>query len=450
MTSTPKQIVSQARYAPPWVDLSIIGIAGSSGSGKSSIARSIVSQLNLPWVVIVSMDSFYNSLDPESSRKAFLNEFDFDAPEAIDFDALLLVLEDLKAGRRAEIPQYSFTEHRRLEGTTSIYSPHVVILEGILALHDQRILDMLDMKIFCDEDADVCLSRRIIRDVNERGRDIQGIIKQWLTFVKPNFVKYVDPQRKVADIIVPRGIMNKVAISTVVQYIQQKLREKSKEHQATLTRLQREAKEMPLSNRIVFLPQTPQLRGMNTIIHDVETTSEDFIFYFDRLSGLLIELALNNAAFAPAVIQTPQGNTYHGLKSDGIVSAVVLERGGSALKTGLQRVIPDCRLGHILIETNVRTGEPELRYQKLARDIDTHATVLLLDAQMSSGGSALMAVQVLLDHGVAPERIVLATYSAGRMGLQRLTSCFPAISVVVCHLVEDIEERWIERRYFRC
>ncbi|KAL1911341.1 Uridine kinase [Sporothrix stenoceras] len=436
MTSTPKQIVSQARYAPPWVDLSIIGIAGSSGSGKSSIARSIVSQLNLPWVVIVSMDSFYNSLDPESSRKAFLNEFDFDAPEAIDFDALLLVLEDLKAGR--------------LEGTTSIYSPHVVILEGILALHDQRILDMLDMKIFCDEDADVCLSRRIIRDVNERGRDIQGIIKQWLTFVKPNFVKYVDPQRKVADIIVPRGIMNKVAISTVVQYIQQKLREKSKEHQATLTRLQREAKEMPLSNRIVFLPQTPQLRGMNTIIHDVETTSEDFIFYFDRLSGLLIELALNNAAFAPAVIQTPQGNTYHGLKSDGIVSAVVLERGGSALKTGLQRVIPDCRLGHILIETNVRTGEPELRYQKLARDIDTHATVLLLDAQMSSGGSALMAVQVLLDHGVAPERIVLATYSAGRMGLQRLTSCFPAISVVVCHLVEDIEERWIERRYFRC
>jgi uridine kinase len=128
----------------------------------------------------------------------------------------------------------------------------------------------------------------------------------------------------------------------------------------------------------------------------------------------------------------------------------VLERGGSALKTGLQRVIPDCRLGHILIETNVRTGEPELRYQKLARDIDTHATVLLLDAQMSSGGSALMAVQVLLDHGVSSERIVLATYSAGRMGLQRLTSCFPAIAVVVCHLVEDIEERWIERRYFRC
>ncbi|CAK7220872.1 Uridine kinase [Sporothrix bragantina] len=454
MTSTPslqdKAIVRKAHYAPPWVDLSIIGIAGSSGSGKSSIARSIVNQLNLPWVVILSMDSFYNSLDPESSRKAFLNEFDFDAPEAIDFDALLKTLEDLKAGRRAEIPIYSFTEHKRLKGTTSIYSPHVVILEGILALHDQRILDMCDMKIFCDEDADVCLSRRILRDVQERGRDVEGIIKQWLTFVKPNFVKYVDPQRKVADIIVPRGVKNKVAISTVVQYIQQILLEKSKEHQATLTRLGRESLKTPLSDRVVFLPQTPQLRGMSTIIQDVNTSSEDFIFYFDRLSALLIELALNNAIFAAAVIETPQGNIYHGLKGDGVVSAVVLERGGSALKTGLQRVIPDCRLGHILIESNVRTGEPELRYQKLARNIDTHATVLLLDAQMSSGGSALMAVQVLLDHGVAQENIVLSTYSAGRMGLHRLTSCFPKIAVVVCQLVEDIEERWIERRYYGC
>ncbi|CAK7274273.1 Uridine kinase [Sporothrix epigloea] len=454
MASTPssqdKEIICKARYAPPWVDLSIIGIAGGSGSGKSSIARSIVNQLNLPWVVILSMDSFYKSLDPECSRKAFLNEFDFDAPSALDFDALLKVLEDLKAGQRADIPIYSFAEHRRLSGTTSIYSPHVVILEGILALHDQRILDMLDMKIFCDEDADVCLTRRIIRDVQERGRDVEGIIKQWLAYVKPNFTKYVDPQRKVADIIVPRGVKNKIAISTVVQYIQQILLDKSKKHQATLKRLGRESMNTALSERVVFLPQTPQLRGMSTIIHNVDTTSEDFIFYFDRLSTLLIELALNNAAFVAATIETPQGNVYHGLKCDGTFSAVVLERGGSALKTGLQRVIPDCRLGHILIETNVRTGEPELRYQKLARNISAHATVLLLDAQMSSGGSALMAVQVLLDHGVDQGNIVLATYSAGRMGLHRLTSCFPKIAVVVCQLVEDIEERWIERRYFGC
>lgn len=104
----------------------------------------------------------------------------------------------------------------------------------------------------------------------------------------------------------------------------------------------------------------------------------------------------------------------------------------------------------MLIQSNVRTGEPELHYLVLPRDIDQHEAVLLLDAQMSSGGSALMAVQVLADHGVRPERIVLATYSAGRIGLHRLTTVFPGIAVVVGNLERDVEERWVERRYFRC
>lgn len=133
------------------------------------------------------------------------------------------------------------------------------------------------------------------------------------------------------------------------------------------------------------------------------------------------------------------------------MSAIVLERGGAALETGLKRVIPDCKMGHVVIESNVRTGEPELKYQKLPRDIESGCSnVLLLDAHMSSGGSALMAVQVLLDHGVPQDRIVFATYSAGRMGLHRLTTVFPDITVVVCKLVNDVEERWIEKWYFRC
>ncbi|KAI6395046.1 hypothetical protein MCOR21_010431 [Pyricularia oryzae] len=338
-----------------------------------------------------------------------------------------------------------------MEETTSIYSPHVLILEGIFALYDPRVLDLLDMRIFCEEDADVCLTRRIIRDVRDRGRDVEGIIKQWLAFVKPNFVKFVDPQRKVADIIVPRGVENKVAITMMVQYIEQKLLEKSKQHRAALSRLQLESLEIPLSSKVIFIEQTPQLRGIDTILHDIDTTSEDFIFYFDRLSALLIELALNHVRFESTAITTPQGYTYNGLRrAQGDVSAIVLERGGAALEVGLKRVIPDCKTGHIVIESNVRTGEPELKYQKLPRDIQTHGSVLLLDCHMSSGGSALMAVQVLLDHGVTQDRIVLATYSAGRMGLHRLTTVFPDITVVACKLVQDIEERWIEKRYFRC
>jgi uridine kinase len=306
------------------------------------------------------------------------------------------------------------------------------------------------MKIFCEADADTCLSRRLLRDVRDRGRDVEGIIKQWFAWVKPNFEKYVDPQRKVADIIVPRGIENRVAMAMVVQFIEQKLLEKSRHHRAALTQLELEAQSKPLSKKVTILKETPQLQGMNTIIHDIDTASEDFIFYFDRLAALLIEQALNNVSFRSTTVTTPGGYTYNGLRPCGNVSAVILVRGGAALETGLHRVIPDCRTGRILIQSNLRTGEPELHYIKLPSDIDQHEAVLLLDAQMSSGGSALMAVQILVDHGVKLDRIVLATYSAGRMGLYRLTNVFPDIAVVVGSVVPDVEERWVERRYFRC
>lgn len=306
------------------------------------------------------------------------------------------------------------------------------------------------MKIFCEADADTCLSRRLLRDVRDRGRDVEGIIKQWFAWVKPNFEKYVDPQRKVADIIIPRGVENRVAMAMVVQFIEQKLLEKSRHHRAALTRLELEAQTKSLSKKVTVLKETSQLKGMHTIIHDIDTTSEDFIFYFDRLASLLIEQALNNVSFVSRTVTTPGGYDYNGLQPCGNVSAVILVRGGAALETGLHRVIPDCRTGRILIQSNLRTGEPELHYLKLPQDIAKHEAVLLLDAQMSSGGSALMAVQILVDHGVELDRIVLATYSAGRMGLYRLTNVFPDIAVVVGSIVPDVEERWVERRYFRC
>ncbi|KUI55219.1 Uridine-cytidine kinase-like 1 [Cytospora mali] len=443
-------IAKRAHYSPPWADVSLIGIAGSSGSGKSTLSRAIVNKLNLPWVVILSMDSFYKSLDAEQSRKAFLNEHDFDSPDAIDFDKLVECLEDLKAGKRAEIPIYSFAKHSREEKTTSIYSPHVLVVEGIFALHDPRVLKLLDMKIYCEADADTCLSRRILRDVEWRGRSVEGVIKQWFMWVKPNFEKYVDPQRKNADIIVPTRIESTVAINMVSQSIEQKLLEKSRHHRAALLQLEIQAQSEPLSKKVVILKPTPQLKAMNTIIRDIDTSPEDFIFYFDRLATLIVEQAMNNVRFTSTTVQTSTGYEYHGLSPDGEVSAIILLRGGAALETGLKRVIPDCKSGRVLIQSSIRTGEPELHYSQLPKDIRQHESVLLLDAQMSSGGSALMAVQVLVDHGVAQDRIVFATYSAGRMGLHRLTAVFPDITVVVGNIIPDIEDRWVERRYFRC
>jgi uridine kinase len=160
--------------------------------------------------------------------------------------------------------------------------------------------------------------------------------------------------------------------------------------------------------------------------------------------------ALNNVHFKEKVIETPQGYKYRGLTAKGEVSAVIVLRGGATFETGLRRVIPDCRTGRLLIQSNIRTGEPELHYLKLTSDVAEHDSVLLLDSQMSSGGSALMAVQVLVDHGVSQDRIVFATYSAGRVGVHRLTKVFPGITVVVGNMVADFEERWVEKRYFRC
>jgi uridine kinase len=159
---------------------------------------------------------------------------------------------------------------------------------------------------------------------------------------------------------------------------------------------------------------------------------------------------LNNVQFEEASIETPPGYTYNGLRPKGEVSAVIVLRGGSAFEPALRKTIPDCRTGRLLIQSSYSTGEPELHYLRLPEDIHEHESVLLLDTQMASGGAALMAVQVLVDHGVALERIVLATYSAGKVGLHRLMTVFPEITAVVCNLLHHQEQRWVEKRYFRC
>ncbi len=269
-------------------------------------------------------------------------------------------------------------------------------------------------------------------------------------WVKPNFERYVEPQRKVADIIIPCGAENKVAIKMVVQHIQRTLTEKSKRHQDELRRLGEQAEDEPLSHNVLVLPSTPQVKGMSTILQNPMTDEVDFIFVFDRLSCLLIERALENQKFSPTLVTTPLGMQYEGFKYCGEVSTVVILRGGSCLETGLKRVIPEARTGRMLVQSNYRTGEPELHYLKLTQDIATHDSVLLLDPQMSSGGAALMAVRVLVDHGVQEDRVVFVTLFAGRMGLNRLMKVYPNVRVVVGEVVEDSQDRWVERKYFGC
>ena len=253
-----------------------------------------------------------------------------------------------------------------------------------------------------------------------------------------------------ADVIVPRGMKNRVAIDMIVKHVQVILREKSKRHQEDLERLGQQVEDEPLSSHVSLLEPTNQVIGMSTIIHDTETDNVDFVFYFDRLACLLIESALETLRYSSKTIKTPQNLGLDGLAFPPLISAVVVLRAGSCLERALKRCIPDCMTGRILIQSNHRTGEPQLHYLKLSPDIATHDAVLVLDTQIRSGGAALMTVKVLVDHGVQEGKIVFVTYSAGRVAANKLCSVFPEIRVVVAHVEEENQERWLEQRYFGC
>ena len=236
----------------------------------------------------------------------------------------------------------------------------------------------------------------------------------------------------------------------VVKHIQRNLEEKSEKHQQDLKRLGREVEDEPVVENVLVLQPTRQIRAMDTVLQNPTTNPVDFNFYFDRLAALLVERAMDNLEFLPKRILTPLGHVHYGLEPAGEVSAVVILRAGSCFETGLKRVIPDCQTGRMLIQTNYRTGEPELHFNKLPKHIEEHHNVLILDPQISTGGAALMAVKVLVDHGVDQRRIVFVTYLAGKLGANRLAAVYPEMKIVVCRIVKDYEERWVEKRYFRC
>lgn len=236
----------------------------------------------------------------------------------------------------------------------------------------------------------------------------------------------------------------------VSSQIRNTLAYKSTKHQAELSRLGKIAEDSPLSSNAMIIKQTKQVEAIHTLLMDPTTNREDYIFYFDRIVSLLVETAVDFLPFNPGSVETPQGHTYMGLHKSNEISAVILLRGGSALETGLRRTIPDCRTGRILIQTNYRTGEPELHYRALPENIHTHGLVLILDPQMSSGGAALMAVKVLVDHGVSEDKIVFVTYMAGRVGVNRVLRVFPGVRCVVARMGDTGEERWVENKYLGC
>ncbi|XP_077308759.1 uridine-cytidine kinase 2 isoform X2 [Lithobates pipiens] len=203
----------------------LIGVSGGTASGKSSVCSKIVQLLgqnevdhHQKQVVMLSQDSFYRILTPEQKSKALKGLFNFDHPDAFDNELILKTLREIMEGKTVQIPVYDFVSHSRKEEPITIYPADVVLFEGILAFYVQEIRDMFRMKLFVDTDADTRLSRRVLRDLNDRGRDLEQILSQYITFVKPAFEEFCLPTKKYADVIIPRGADN-LDLLKILQFV---------------------------------------------------------------------------------------------------------------------------------------------------------------------------------------------------------------------------------------
>ncbi|XP_078411340.1 uridine-cytidine kinase-like 1 isoform X3 [Cetorhinus maximus] len=374
---------------PPWYnehgtqskEAFVIGLCGGSASGKTTVARKIIEALDVPWVVLLAVDSFYKK---------------------------------------------------------TLYGASVIIFEGIMAFADKELLKLLDMKIFVDTDSDIRLVRRLRRDISERGRDIEGVIKQYNKFVKPSFAQYIEPTMRLADIVVPRGGGNMVAIDLIVQHVHSQLEErKLRWDMATLASAHQ---AQPLPKTLSVLKSTPQVQGMHTFIRNKDTSRDEFIFYSKRLMRILIEHTLSLLPFRTCTVQTLQGENYEGRRFDGTrITGVSILRAGETMEPALRAVCKDVTVGKILIQTNHITGEPELHYLRLPKDI-SEDHVILMDCTVSTGAAALMAIRVLLDHDVQEDKIFLISLLMAEMGVHSVAYAFPQVKIITTAVDKKVND----------
>ncbi len=211
--------MSEAKKRPRPI---IIGVTGGSGSGKTSVSRAIFDQLHGHSLMMLQEDSYYKSQDdiPFEER----TKVNYDHPNAFDTDLLIEQLEDLLSWKTIEIPVYDYAAHTRSKEVLVQEPREVIIVEGILTLNDARLRDLMDIKIFVDTDYDIRIIRRIQRDIEERGRTLQSVIDQYLETVKPMYHQFIEPSKRYADIIVPEGGENQVAIDLLVTKVRDIIR----------------------------------------------------------------------------------------------------------------------------------------------------------------------------------------------------------------------------------
>ncbi|XP_017973284.1 PREDICTED: uridine kinase-like protein 1, chloroplastic isoform X1 [Theobroma cacao] len=400
----------------------VIGVSGGTASGKTTVCDKIIHQLHDHRVVLVNQDSFYRGLTDEEVK--LVHEFNFDHPDAFDTEQMLECICKLKSGQSVHLPIYDFKQHRRRSDSfRQVNASEVIILEGILVLHDQRVRQLMNMKIFVDADADVRLARRINRDTVERGRTLQSVLEQYAKFVKPAFDDFILPSKKYADVIIPRGGENHVAIDLIVQHVGTKL------GQHNLCKI------YPNLN---VIQSTFQIRGMHTLIRDRDTNKNDFAFYSDRLIRLVVEHGLGYLPFTEKQVITPTGSVYAGVDFCKKLCGVSIVRSGESMENALRACCKGIRIGKILIHREGDKGK-QLIYEKLPIDISQrHA--LLLDPVLATGYSAKQAIQLLLEKGVPESQIIFLNLVSAPEGIHCVCRQFPSVKIVTSEIDVALNE----------
>ena len=194
----------------------VIGIAGGSGSGKTTLLKNIIQTFG-PSITVISHDNYYKRHDEMTYEERC--KLNYDEPDALETDLMVQQLQQLRSGEEILCPVYDFTVHNRSDETVLIKPEKVIIVEGILIFENEELRKLMDIKVFVDADADIRICRRIKRDVNKRGRSLESVITQYQETVKPMHEKYVEPSKKYADIVVPEGGKNLVALAMIQGYI---------------------------------------------------------------------------------------------------------------------------------------------------------------------------------------------------------------------------------------
>ncbi len=197
------------------MEVRIIGITGGTGSGKSTVVRKIGEVC--PDFIIIEQDNYYRSASFVNNSN--ITAVNFDRPDAFETDLLLSHLQDLKNGKAIEMPQYDFVRHVRKQETVHVEPAPLIILDGLMVLYSPEIRKLLDLKIFVDTPADIRFIRRLERDIKERGRTMESVIKQYIEVVRPGHMEFIEPTKAYADLIIPEGGYNEKAMSVLISFV---------------------------------------------------------------------------------------------------------------------------------------------------------------------------------------------------------------------------------------